>query len=55
MHDGLKLYNDSRRERGMSQSEARRHAARNAIPSASQDIYDCVDTAGEHALVASAS
>ena len=40
IHDGLMLYDDSRRERNATK-RARRHAARNAIPSASQAAYMC--------------
>ena len=40
IHDGLVLYDDSRRERNAFK-RARRHAARNATSSASQDAYMC--------------
>ena len=40
IHDGLVLNDDSRRERN-STKRARRHAARNATSSASQDAYMC--------------
>ena len=40
IHDGLVLYDDSRRERNATK-RARRHAARNATSSASQDAYMC--------------
>ena len=40
IHDGLVLYDDSRRERSATK-RARRHAARNATSSASQDAYMC--------------
>ena len=40
IHDGLVLYDDSRRERNAAK-RARRHAARNATSSASQDAYMC--------------
>ena len=40
VHDGLMLYDDSRRERNVTK-RARRHAARNATTTASQDAYMC--------------
>ena len=40
IHDGLVLYDDSRRERNATK-RARRHAVRNATSSASQDAYMC--------------
>ena len=40
VHDGLLLYDNSRRERNATK-RARRHAARNAITTASQDAYMC--------------
>ena len=40
IHDGLVLYDDSRRE-GNASNRARRHAAHNATSSASQDAYMC--------------
>ena len=40
IHDGLVLYDDSRRERNATK-RARRHAARNATSSTSQDAYMC--------------
>ena len=43
IHDGLVLYDDSRRERNAAK-RARRHAARNATSSASQDAYMCRQT-----------
>ena len=54
IHDGLVLYDDSRRERGMPPSElvvmqlVMRHHQHHRTPT-------CVDTAEEHAVVASAS
>ncbi len=40
IHDGIVLYNDSRRESNATK-RARRYAARNATSSASQDAYMC--------------
>ena len=40
IHDGLMLYDDSRRD-WHATKRARRHAARNATPSASEDTYTC--------------